>query len=138
MKKIDPATFNNPIDGVLNKQIDEKMTAQLSGDVFYVECADDNTVLIAMDIKISHGYIYWFDTVKERIMAFSDIKINQDSTLNFERSSKKQKALGKYTFTPMSLSIYREKVKDNLLNGETLNTQEELVASFLKTRDHAF
>ena len=87
---------------------------KLPKPVYYVESSDDTSVLVGIDVTINYlnngkqrAVIKWFDTVKERIMSASEIKI-QDNCLVFRRTE--EEGGGVYSFMPMNLDIYNNKI----------------------------
>ena len=106
----------------------------LPNEVYYI-CADnDDTVLIGMDVKImrdSHGaLVRWLDTVKERRMYAAATEMCGD-VFSFTRIE--EEGGGVYCFTPISLEIYQECVKNKLSTGENFNDLDVLKAAFLNT-----
>ena len=97
--------------------------------IYYVSSPDDGTVLIAMNIEAGEREIRWFDTVKERIMEVDSILDKDSEHFVFKR----QELGGVYTFVPMSLEVFREKVKNKILIPRDFDTEEEMVAAFKET-----
>jgi len=115
----------------------ETMEKKLPSRVYYVFSPEDDTVLIAMGVKINGDTIRWFDTVKERIMLVGQI---EEKDLNgqvvFRRSN--QESGGTYTFIPLDLKVYEEKVKHQLIAGVTFEDEEQMLTSLEKTRESAW
>ena len=102
--------------------------------IYYASCQSDNTVLIAMDIKISENQktISWLDTVKERITEIESIEENDPGYFVFKIKENGQI----YTFIPMTLEIFREKVKDRILIPQDFETEDQMLAALEKTREN--
>jgi hypothetical protein len=101
--------------------------------VYYVECPGDNTVNIAMDVRVHNDRITWFDTIKERNMRIQQLT---DPSLNhfvFVRGDGDPGRI--YTFVPMTLDIYNAKVKSRLVNGKEFLEEADLLAAFEKTKN---
>ena len=103
----------------------------LPARVYFVSSPEDGTVLVAMDILIQNNRITWFDTIKERTMEISKIEDGNPEHFVFERAGE---PLRTYTFVPMSLDIYRSKVKSGLVQGKDFATEEELFLAFEETK----
>jgi hypothetical protein len=56
---------------------------------------------------------------------------------NFSFTRVEAEGGGKYSFTPMSLEIYNERVKDKLRDGAEFDNLDVLNAVFLSTRESA-
>jgi hypothetical protein len=90
----------------------------------------DNTVLVALRVNFNESskLLTWWDSNKERSMIANDLVINNEN-LSFTSE------LGnRYTFTPMTMEIYENKVKDKIVTGDkNVTTMEELLEGFEKT-----
>jgi len=105
--------------------------------VCYVSSPDDTTVLVAFDVEIKNdGSIGWFDTVKERRMRIGEILDDTPERFVFKRNDGQQKVL--YTFIPMTLDMYNEKVKHKILMPKTFTDEKEMLAAFEKTKENAW
>lgn len=110
------------------------LNQNLPGRVYYISCQSDDTVLVGMDIAIRMGTVRWFDTVKERAMEIEKIVENSQSGFAFER-----KGGGVYTFVPMTLEVYEDKVKRHLISPpDAFNSLDDLIKSFEKTKEKAW
>ncbi len=110
---------------------------KLPGRVYFVKASNDDTsVLIAMNIYTDSRTISWFDTVKERIMGIEKIVDKKSDHFVFERAH--SEGGGKYTFVPMTLKIYNQKVKKNILVPQEVTDEEEMLKAFEKTRESAW
>lgn len=121
-----PEQLNNP----------EKMEKKLPARAYYVSSPEDNTVLVALDVKISGNTIRWFDSVKERAMNIGQIVAESPDSLTFQRAQ--QEGGATYTFEPLNLDIYRQKVKDKLLSGRECENEEQMLEALEKTRLNAW
>lgn len=106
--------------------------AQLPGRVYYVESADDSAVLVAMQVTLmSRGdgtyTISWLDTIKDRGMRASSIW-REGESFAFRRVDSEGGQT--YRFTPMTLEIYEEKVRENLIAGQHFDDLESLYQTF--------
>jgi hypothetical protein len=105
--------------------------------VCYVTSPEDTTVLIAFDIQMeSDETIRWFDTIKERRMRVGEIIEDTHEHFIFKRNDHQQK--GTYTFMPMTLDIYNEKVKHKILIPKAFADEKEMQRAFEKTKENAW
>lgn len=108
----------------------------IHGRVFFVSSANDPTVLLALNLEVRGAYVRWFDTVKERMMRVKRILDEDPSHFVFERDE--QEGNGVYTFIPMTLEIYNEKVKHQLLASQDFTDEEAMLQAFEETRKNAW
>lgn len=100
--------------------------------VYYVQSSTDSTVLIALQVRIENeDTIVWFDTRKERSMVIEAI-LSADSK-NFVFKRKENEGGHTYSFTPLSLDIYKANVKPKLVRGEEFTSEDELLNAFKET-----
>ena len=130
-----------------NKKNEENNGNRFRGDndrkklprlVYYVESPNDDTVLVGINVIITHDkmlgkdifVVRWYDTSHERVMTMSEIwrRGNQFAFKRIEREGG-----GLYYFAPMNLEIYNEKVKKRLIAGADFKSEEEMVNEFLLT-----
>jgi hypothetical protein len=105
--------------------------------VCYVASPEDTTVLIAFDIRMEgDNFISWFDTVKERRMRVGEIIEDTPECFVFRRNDGQQKST--YTFMPMTLDIYNEKVKHKILIPKAFADEKEMQRAFEKTKENAW
>lgn len=104
---------------------------KLSSRVYYVFSDTDSTVLIALSVQFNEKNVLWFDTIKQRIMAIEKIVDSSHQHFVFERAL--IEGGGIYTFVPMTLEIYNNKVKNNILSSQEFTDQEKLLLAFEKT-----
>ncbi|MBI4692360.1 MAG: hypothetical protein HY773_02950 [Candidatus Terrybacteria bacterium] len=114
------------------KIVEKKLPAR----VYYVFSPEDDTVLLALDIRISGDTISWFDTVKERIMHISQIQAEDSDRLILK--TPEQEGGKVYVFTPLTLEIYKDKVKKRILVPQEFKNKEEMLQAFEKTRENAW
>lgn len=97
--------------------------------VYYVESPTDETVLVAIHPQYSTETqsLTWWDTVKERIKLVKAIEIVGEVLQVTDASDTR------YVFHPMTLAIYNERVKDQLIEGRAFNTEEDLTKAFENT-----
>ncbi|KKS44456.1 hypothetical protein A2567_00275 [Candidatus Azambacteria bacterium RIFOXYD1_FULL_42_11] len=105
--------------------------------VYYMSSPDDDTVLIALDIKISdYGFIEWFDTIKDRIMRVGEIIDNNSEHFVFQRNDGQTKST--YTLIPMTIDIYNDKIKNKILIPKEFATKEKMLTAFEETKNNAW
>ena len=99
----------NPNEGEGKREV-EKFPER----VYFVESSVDDTVLYAMDVRFFNQdkTIRWFDGTKERIMTAKGDPTKNPDRLVFHRSE--EEGGGEYVFSPMTLEVYRAKVRDRL------------------------
>lgn len=113
--------------------------------LYYVSCPEDNTVLVAMDTRISAARtaegqtiytIQWFDTIKERVMQSVEIVKDEPNEFAFKRSDGQQNEI--YTFVPMTLDVYNKRVRQHLLQPENVSSEDDLIRRFEETKKRAW
>ena len=97
---------------------------------------DDPTVLIGIEVIIRENVISWFDTVRERMMKVGCVISETSGEFVFERV--KEEGGGTYTFIPLSLDIYRTKVKSHTASREDFETEEDLFLALETTKKYAW
>lgn len=105
--------------------------------VYYVESCEDDTVLIGIKVTIvllslNCFEISWWDPCYERRMISSKIKKDGDN-LSFKRIEEDGGQM--YHFRPMTLEIYNDKVKENLLERIEFDNEVDMINAFLKATD---
>jgi len=109
-----------------------KETESLPQRVYFVRCPNDETVLVAIDVQIDEEHVRWFDTVKGRVMRFSQKELTDEGHFTFSRSEIDEGAGEyEYTFVPMNLDVYEQYVKDRLIQGKSFDSTEDVIASFI-------
>jgi hypothetical protein len=104
--------------------------------VYSVSSPEDDTVLLAMDVKIKHGFISWFDSTKERVMGIENIEEKPNGELIFH--SKADEGNREYTFTPLTLDIYKKHVQKKLLAGKDFDNEEDMLKAIESTKKNAW
>ena|SRR3989344_8304666 len=104
--------------------------------VYYVFSSDDDSVLIALAVTVSGDHIHWFDTIKERIMRMGTISDHNPEHFVFQRNDSDQ--IGAYTFVPMTLERYNQKVKNKIMTPRDFPDEETMLRSFEETTDNAW
>ena len=100
--------------------------------VYYVSCAGDISVLVAIDPHIGGQTIQWFDTKRQREMRIKAMPDNTDGEFTFMRAD--NEGGGTYMFTPMTLDVYIMHAEEFLTEPRTFHTLDELIDAFLQTR----
>ena len=118
----------------LIKSMPEPSSQKLPGRVYYISSNQDATVLLALDVTIEGGYVCWFDTIKERIMEIARIADQNTSHFVFKRLDWGDT----YTFMPLTLKIYSEKIKQRILVPQDFPDEESMLQAFEKTRKNAW
>lgn len=134
-KPAEESTGADKGNGGIEKTISRK---KLPEPVYYVESADDRTVLVAMDVIVEHQKstkhdkttITWYDTSHERVMEASETTW-ENGCFSFKRGDCPGDWV--YHFIPMNLEIYYEKVKQRLFAGSDFTNNEDLIKAFLET-----
>lgn len=110
---------------------------KLPKPVYYIESPNDDTVLVGIDVTIEHRkdvtIIGWYDTLRTRRMTADAVKQEGDY-FAFKRSD--QEGGGYYSFAPMNLKIYKDKVEQRLLSKRDFANDEELINDFLATLEN--
>lgn len=114
----------------------ETSLERLSEPVYYVESAEDDTVLVGIDVRIRSGIVEWFDTIKDRSMLVNTILDRSNQHFVFKRSN--NEGGGIYTFTPMTLERYEGSVKQKLIDGQTFSDYDDMIKAFLETKNDAW
>lgn len=94
---------------------------RLSARAYIVTADEDRTVLYAIQVEETGGYLSWFDGTKERKMAISSSEKEGDSITYVMETGVR------YRFAPMTLKTYREHVRDLLLGAPDFETEEALL-----------
>ncbi len=93
---------------------------RLSARAYIVTADEDRTVLYAVQVEQTGGYLSWFDGTKERKMAISSSKQEGESISYVMETGVC------YRFAPMTLETYRENIRDLLLGAPDFQTEEAL------------
>ncbi|MBI3632514.1 MAG: hypothetical protein HY225_03635 [Candidatus Vogelbacteria bacterium] len=101
--------------------------------VYYVASKEDDTVVLAIDPKIRDGYLYWFDTVRERIKPIDEVMAAEDREFTFRSDGSVT-----YTFLPLTIELYEKFVKSHLVAPEGYRDEEDLINKIIHTIDSAW
>ncbi|HEU0048137.1 MAG TPA: hypothetical protein VFQ43_11090 [Nitrososphaera sp.] len=112
------------------------MDTAASPKVYYIYSPTDSTVLLGLNLKIRNKTISWFDTVKERIMTAKELKETDQGCIDFVREE--SEGGESYTCIPLTLQLYREKVKVKLLAPKEFDSEKEMIRAFYKTLEDAW
>ena len=114
---------------------DQELEPIITHPAYYVESVSqdekpDDTALVAVDVKVRENYIEWFDTEKYRQFIISDTSLESDGTIKFT-NSKSNKA---YRLSPLTLDLYREKVRDKMYGSNLdFDSEEDLWEALLSS-----
>lgn len=103
--------------------------------VMYVSSAQDDSVMVAFNIHEDGNVLSWFDTIKERIMEIEKVLEDTEDKFAFLRASDRKEI---YEFVPMTLEIYRAKVKDKLISGRDFDTEKVMHEALINTIDQSW
>lgn len=112
--------------------------------VYYVECSDDDTVLVGMDVCITkyttgseqHTWVEWFDTCGDRCMEASQYRMDGSCFTFVRKDSMTGKSI--YRFIPMDLDIFHEKCRKRMFGGKDhYDTKEEMINDILLSKENA-
>jgi hypothetical protein len=105
--------------------------------VYYIESAEDDTVMVAIDVQLQlwkdkdnnpQIRISWNDTTRERGMGVENV--NDSDTNHFSFTRKANEGGAKYLLTPMTLDKYNSSVKQHLLDGPDFKNDTEVIEAF--------
>ena len=140
------------------------MNRDFEEQVYYIESNQDESVLVAVGLKIQKGvrrnedaalgdnggigshengykhengnlgdggvyFLEWFDTVYWRRMTASEVWM-KNQELSFRRLE--SEGGGMYHFTPMTVAIYNQFVRDELFEAKDFIDDEEVRLAFLR------
>lgn len=100
--------------------------------ICYVTSQSDKTVLYALDVEMVEDTIRWIDGARERFMSIDNIVEDTTSRFVFQRAQSEGGA--SYTFVPMTLAIYHEKVMPYILMPQTFTSEEDLYGALREAR----
>lgn len=109
---------------------EEHMTRKKLPARVYAVASEDPSVLVAMDVSIDDQTIRWFDSVKGRVMKIRSIIDDNPEHFIFEREGGVR-----YLFEPLTIEIYRAKVKNGVLVPRDFDNQEDMLRAFEETRE---
>ncbi len=113
------------------------MTEPSHDPIYFVTCEKDDTVLLAMDIRLDGtDFITWFDTAHERVMGIAKLDDRRPTMLTFERLE--DEGGGTYTFIPLTLEDYTAHVKAKLISGKDFTSIDALYAALRDSKKGAW
>ena len=95
----------------------------LSDALYLVQSDQDDTVLLAMDLKCSKELVEWFDSSRDR--AFELVSMQETDEMLIVQTE-----AAEYRFRFMSLDAYRAHAQDKLVGQPIFNTTPELQAYY--------
>lgn len=112
------------------------MNRDFEEQVYYVESDRDESVLVAVGLKIQKGirdggvyFLEWLDTVYWRRMTASEVW-TENGELFFKRIE--PEGGGMYHFMPMTVATYNQFVRDELFEPKDFTDDEEVRLAFLR------
>ena len=94
-----------------------------SDATYLVESEQDDSVLLAMDLKCTDAMVEWFDSVRDR--AFEVISTNEE-----ENSLHVKTDASEYRFRLLSLDAYRAHVQDKVVGQPHFSSTDEVQAYY--------
>ena len=122
----------------INSRLQSK-ESEFTYPAYYVESSSkdnrtDDTVLVAIDVKIRENYIEWFDTEKHRQFLATNTDLGDDGSISFTNP----KSGMSYQLTPLTLDTYNANVKNHMYGSSlNFNTEEELWEALLSSVEDA-
>lgn len=114
-------------------------TQELPAAVYYIWSDRERShVLVGMDVVAEKVMVRgrpmvrvrWFDT--NRDVSMEAVRFFCEGEIwGFERAP--EEGGGKYYFQPMTLEVYEQKVKGQLMNGLDFANEEEMIEAFLRS-----
>lgn len=89
---------------------------------YYVSSPTDDSVLIALDPKLTERYVEWFDSVRDRM--FEVVKVNEQGQVIIVETER-----GTFKFEPMTIELYERHIKRKV-DGQPAFYSTEQVRSF--------
>ena len=113
----------------------------LPDTVYYVQSPHDTTVAVAMDVQVNHviqneleqGNVEWFDTVRQRKIAYDTVIPTQDGSFAVKRSDGRH-AGDVYVFSEMTLEAYETIKGRTISSDQVFKSQADLIKAFQETR----
>jgi hypothetical protein len=101
--------------------------------IYFVESAEDNSVLIAIDPSYSqeNNTVQWFDTKKARLKKVANIMEISPEKITFQDSEGST-----YSFQTMTFELFNEKVKDQMSNVGDYKNQKEMEEGLRKSYEN--
>src|SRR3989344_6613731 len=99
--------------------------------VYFVGSPTDRSVLLAIHPLLHEetGMLSWWDTVKERMKKVKAIQIEEDHHTLHVIDVKNTE----YIFTPLTLSLYNNIVKEELFRPKEFTSDDEMIQAFEET-----
>lgn len=95
------------------------------GGVYWVESAEDPTVLLAINPRVTErGYVEWYDSVRDRI--FPVVETRTDGEVIVVVSKK-----ASFRFLPLTLERYRSQVRHRVQGALDFSDDESLRRFYL-------
>ena len=96
--------------------------------VLYVTSDSDPTAVVAYDVIISNGNIFWYDGYRMRGMLIGQIVKDEMNEFIFKRRA--EEGGGRYTFIPMTVEIAKTKLKDLIDKDARIESEEDIIKYF--------
>lgn len=133
------ASSGEDIADDINKRVENNIMMP----VYYIKSTNDETVLVGINVTIQctqvnqekNILIKWYDTSHDRIMRASEIEWKGK---NFSFRRIEQEGGGVYYFTPMTIEIYNDKVKQYLIAGTEFTDEDSMIKAFLSTSENGY
>jgi hypothetical protein len=92
----------------------------LRGDqTYFVESPNDDTVLLAIDVRLDEGQVEWFDTVRDRAFPVRACRETRDGVFVVTDHTE-------FRFRPLTLELYNERVIAQVTGHRSFGSTEEL------------
>lgn len=86
---------------------------------YLVDSEEDQTVFLALNPRLGKGRVQWFDTVHDRIFRVQSVEAEGDVIkVLAEKAS--------YTFRPLTLDLYHDRVQHSVTGRLDFSSTEEL------------
>jgi hypothetical protein len=94
-----------------------------SDTTYLVQSEQDDSVLLALDLKCSDGMVEWFDSARDR--AFEILSKDEEEHMLCVRTDASE-----YRFRRLSLDAYRAHVQDKVVGQPHFNSTDEVQAYY--------
>lgn len=102
-----------------------------AGGPRFIECSQDATALIALDLVVeAKGIVRWFDTQRERRISCASQPEIEAGCIRFLRSGTQWV----YTSAPLTLALYRERVMPRLPAKPKFDSEADLYIALYQSR----
>lgn len=120
-----------------DKDVPTPSRVRLPQYVYYVDCPEDDTVRVALRpevrrLKDGQLGVFWWDPsypLPDRMRVAKSVRKVGDG-IEFDEAEETQR---RYRLLPMTLELYREKVRDTIPSRPDFETLEELVEAYRAT-----